>query len=425
MLWPMLWPVLWPVLWAGLWAGRLDRTPASGDHAGVSRRGSSRRKPKGRRARPGPATGRPADEADPGSGGGAPAATIQPEPASAAETASAPSDGKAAGLIEFKPTAGTEGEAGRASTRPQVPAADAESELVASEREALSAPAPAGSATTMWRRLPPGARLRVLKSVRWLNRYRVRIAWAFTLAACGLMGAGLVLMTLADSEPQWWSNSSVRTIEMADLARRVENGAITHITADHQGASTEAVEWPVKLSDDGANAWLNLRLPVWLPRMTADEFEDIVDARGRVVERQPAGGVSWPESVEEVRVAFVDDRFCIGARVRTGDGTQVFGATLAPEVRDDGSLWMKAASVSVGRLELPAWMVLGGDGGALRNHLPASLMDSAEGEAIFSKLAGDAPMFEDAVIRLGDGRRVRLLSLEVASDSLVAWFRTE
>ncbi len=299
-----------------------------------------------------------------------------------------------------------------------------EPDLSSLERPGLLGPEPV-SPGSLWRRLPPPTRRRVVRTARWAARSRGKITWGFVIAVCAAAVAGLAVMTMADAEPRWWSGASVRSIEMADLARRVENGAITHITADHQGATDEAVEWPVKLSDDGANAWLNLRLPVWLPRMTAEEFVDVRSASGALVERRPVGGVRWPESVDEVRVAFVDGRFRIGARVRTGEGTRVFGATLAPEVRGDGSLWMKATGVSIGRLSLPAGLVLGADGGALREHLPASLVDSAEGEAIFSKLAGEAPMFEDAVIRLGDGRRVRLLSLEVASDSLVAWFRTE
>ncbi|MEO1479382.1 MAG: hypothetical protein AAFV01_12470 [Bacteroidota bacterium] len=322
-------------------------------------------------------------------------------------------------MIEIKPPR---------PTPVEKPAVDEQTEDSAStlERPRLLGPDRAASAVEIWRKLPPGVRLRVLRAIRWTNRYRVRIAWGFVLAACGVVGAGLMTMTLAESEPRWWSGASVRSIEMAELARRVENGAITHITADHQGATAEAVEWPVKLSDDGANAWLNLRLPVWLPRMTADEFEEVRDASGRLIEQRPVGGMGWPDNVDEVRVAFVDGRFRIGARIRTAaDRTQVFGATLAPEVREDGSLWMRATGVSVGRVALPAGLVLGRDGGRLREYLPASLIDSAEGEAIFSKLAGDAPMFEDAVIKLGDGRRVRLLSLDVQSDSLVAWFRTE
>ena len=309
--------------------------------------------------------------------------------------------------------------------KPSAPRVDAGAAASSLEPPALLGPDSTAWVGSVWKRLPPGARQRAARAARWAHRWRVRIAWSVAAAGCGIVALGLFAMTLADSEPEWWSGASVRSIEMAELARRVENGAITHITADHQGATTAAVEWPVKLSDDQANAWLNLRLPVWLPRMTAEEFVDVRDASGAVIERRPVGGVGWPESVDEVRVAFVDGRFRIGARVRTGEGTQVFGATLAPEVREDGSLWMKATSVSVGRVGMPAGLVLGRDGGRLREYLPASLVDSAEGEAIFSKLAGEAPMFEDAVIRLGDGRRVRLLSLEVASDSLVAWFRTE
>lgn len=292
------------------------------------------------------------------------------------------------------------------------------------QRPALLGPEPV-SAHSLWNRLPPDARRHLVGAARWARRSRARIAWGAVVVAVVVLVLFVVAAQLAQSEPSWWRGASMRTTSMQDLARRVENGAITHITADHQGGTAEAVEWPVKLSDDGANAWLNLRLPVWLPRLTADSFEDVTNARGEVVESRPVDGVTWPDSVEEIRVAFVNDRFRIGARVRTGEGTRVFGATLAPRIDDEGSLWMEATSVSVGKIGMPAWFVFGDDGGKLRDYLPESLLDSAQGQAIFSKLAGKTPMFDDAVIRIGDGRRVRLLSLEVASDSLVAWFRTE
>lgn len=285
----------------------------------------------------------------------------------------------------------------------------------------------AGGAASVWQRLSPRAQRRVVWVARRVRRSRAGIAWLAMAVSAGGILLVLVLATvsLAQGEPGWWGTSRLQVSELAELARRVENAAITRITADHQGATAEAADWPVKLTDDEANAWLNLRLPVWLPRLTAESFEDVRDDTGAVIERLPVGGVGWPESVDEVRVAFVDGRFRIGARI-TGDGdARVFGATLAPEIRDDGSLWMRATSVSIGRLTLPAGLVIGPDGGRLRDHLPASLLDSAEGEAIFGKLSGESPLFEDAVIRLGDGRRVRLLSLEVASDSLVAFFRTE
>lgn len=281
------------------------------------------------------------------------------------------------------------------------------------------------SAGVLWRGLTPAARRRIVGAARRLARSKRATAWAAVVVLGGVVVAALVGATLVRSVPAWWGGLDLGDGRMLDLARRVENGAITHITADHQGATRAAVEWPVKLTDEGANAWLNLRLPGWLPRMTADEFTDVVDARGVVVGREPVNGLRWPESVEEVRVAFVDGRFRIGARVRSGDRSRVYSATLAPEVRSDGSLWMRASSVSVGRLTLPAWVVLGRDGGRLRGAMPEGLRATAEAEAVFEKLAGSAPLFEDAVIRLGDGRRVRLLSLEVAEDSLVAWFRTE
>ncbi|MEM8757711.1 MAG: hypothetical protein AAGF47_08005 [Planctomycetota bacterium] len=259
-----------------------------------------------------------------------------------------------------------------------------------------------------------------------VRRHRHVSGWVLACVAGAAVLLVLSAATLARSTPRWWGPIDFGDPSLAVLAQNVENGAITHITADHQGATSASVEWPVKLSDDGANAWLNLRLRAWLPKLTAGEFEPVYDAAtGEYLGEVPIDGVEWPEGVREIRLAFRDGRFRIGALVEADGRDRVFSATLAPEVRADGSLWMRATRVGIGRLSLPAWMVLGDDGGWLRGSMPADLLATVEAEAVFEKLAGQAPLFEDAVIKLGDGRRVRLLTLRVGSESLVARFRTE
>ncbi|MEM9662776.1 MAG: hypothetical protein AAF937_10765, partial [Planctomycetota bacterium] len=119
--------------------------------------------------------------------------------ASAADTASS-KPAKAMGVIEIKPP--------RPGPRgvPTEPAAEPAAEPDAETQEELAEKAGSArgvSAVEIWRDLPPGGRLPVLRTIRWTNRYRVRIAWGFVLAACGVVGVGLFAMTLADSEPRW------------------------------------------------------------------------------------------------------------------------------------------------------------------------------------------------------------------------------
>ena len=330
-------------------------------------------------------------------------------------------------MIEAKPAA--------SPVVPPATVAEARAESVPTERAtarpALLGPEPVtlgGVVARVAGLLPAGVRRRLVQGRRWANRRRTTIAWGFVVLLSGLGIAALVAASLAKSTPSWWTPIDYEDPELRELARLVENGAISHITADHQGSGAgarEAVVWPVKLSDEGANAWLKLRLPVWLPKLTAGEFEEIVDERGVVIETVPMDGLEWPEAVREVRMVFSDGRFRIGALVESDGQPRYFSATLAPEIREDGSLWMRATRVGIGRLALPAWLVLGDDGGWIRGSMPADLRATAEAEAIFEKLAGAAPLFEDAVIRLGDGRRVRLLTLTVGEASLVAQFRTE
>ena len=64
---------------------------------------------------------------------------------------------------------------------------------------------------------------------------------------------------------------------------------------------------------------------------------------------------TWPEELAELRLNFDGATIRLGARVRssaTSDGSYMT-ATLTPQFRGDGTVWLIADSVSIGRLPLP------------------------------------------------------------------------
>ncbi len=235
-------------------------------------------------------------------------------------------------------------------------------------------------------------------------RYLRRKRGLFASAAVVLIGAISVSVAigfaLARSAPGWWIDVDATDPRNIELAELVQNGALSHLFEDRQSLVGGSVEWPVKMTDEAANAWMNIKLPEW--------FSKISD------------GMVWPESVTQLQMVFDNGTVRIGARVKTDIGTRIYSCAIVPELREDGSLWMKARTVSMGRLTLPAGWVLGGADARAEKYIPDQLRGTAEAEALFEKLTGQLPLFDVAEVSLGDGRRVRLLGLRVRDGSVIA-----
>ena len=99
--------------------------------------------------------------------------------------------------------------------------------------------------------------------------------------------------------------------------------------------------------------------------------------------------------------------------------------TLDPQIREDGSLWMPARWVSVGRLAVPGDWVIDHADRRRDQFIPEDLKDLPETAAMFRAFAGEAPIATDAVVTLGDGRVVRLLEMRPADGRLELTCRTE
>lgn len=241
-------------------------------------------------------------------------------------------------------------------------------------------------------------------------RTRLR-RWCLVIIPGSMLLAGtllLIALGLAGARPGWWRDIDPRNEQIAAAALRVENGAATQLTQIRRAADSNQISdpWTVRISSADANAWLAARLRPWLESQSA-EF-------------------TWPPELRAVEVRFDGGRIDVGASV--GDRTvaaspvRVITASLRPEFRSSGELWLPAASTSVGRLSVPSsWMLSRAAPAARRagtKALPDSLQSMPELRDIMSALSGERPMMRTPVIRIGDGRRVRLLKLEPRDDAL-------
>jgi hypothetical protein len=127
----------------------------------------------------------------------------------------------------------------------------------------------------------------------------------------------------------------------------------------------------------------------------------------------------WPESLQELQIDFRDGLILVGAKVSAAKRIEpdtragnYFSAAIAPQFKADGSLWMPARRVSLGRLSVPAsWMLSEPEEVAAADRVPDEIADLAETKQVLAAFAGRQPAMTNPTIKLGDGRKVRVLAM--------------
>ena len=241
------------------------------------------------------------------------------------------------------------------------------------------------------------------------------------------IGAWRGAVMLSRATPGWWSAIDPTNKQVAAAALRVENGAATQLTRIRQTdpGTAGSVPWTIKLTSADANAWLAARLRPWL-------------------ESQADGAFIWPKELEGVEVRFDGGRILVGARVhdkQAGGGpgpSRVVTASLRPEFREDGALWLPATGMTIGRLYVPpSWMlarakprarsgvgrVSAGFAGTDAER-EESLANLPELRDVVEAIGGKVPVMRLPIIKIGDGRRVRIVKLEPEDDALYMTFQT-
>jgi len=245
---------------------------------------------------------------------------------------------------------------------------------------------------------------------------RLRL-WIISVGLCLVVLASLgsvVAWALASLTPQWW-----RTVhhdeDARQIARTVENAVVTEMNlvrptdpaykpSPDDPAWTSA-RWGVVLDAGDANAWLNNRFPQWLANQS--------------------DGFGWPEELPEVQVDFDDGQIRLGVRVEANGKSRFFWATLVPDFDADGSLWMRARWVHLGRLPVPASWVLGSARNHVDRYIPTEILGLPETHLLIDAISGMNPAAESPAVRIPDGRRVLLLSIDPYRGRLRLTCRTE
>ena len=257
-----------------------------------------------------------------------------------------------------------------------------------------------------------------------LRRRLRRVVFVLVTVAVFLGGLGLTGWVLARSRPSWWRPIDPASTELLGAAQRLENGAVTALydrPADPAGATgTAGSPWVAAINQDDAVAWLNTRFPDWL--------------------RDAARLQSWPPEVREIVASFENGLVTLGVRLVSNSGAeQFFSLGIRPRIDAQGRLWTPAESLWIGNLPVPVGLVFtrsaqpgaqqgdAAQSAALldaRGKVPAPLRDLPELGALGRALAGSHPIVNDPVVKLGDGRAVRLLSVTTDKGRLLLTCRT-
>jgi hypothetical protein len=212
----------------------------------------------------------------------------------------------------------------------------------------------------------------------------------------------VVAYSLVEQAPAWWRTVAVEDPRTERTAVAIENGLWNAL---YQRREPGQERWHVWISAQDSNAWLNTTMREWV----ASEWEL----------------VGWPKELEQVQVEFMDGYIAIGLRVRMPDGVRYVSAVVEPIIdQETGALWMPARTVSVGRLTLPAGVLLDYVRRNREEYVPPALLTLPELEAIFLALEGKAPLIENASQALGDGRRVRMTAMRPVGARLELWCTT-
>jgi uncharacterized protein YpmS len=204
------------------------------------------------------------------------------------------------------------------------------------------------------------------------------------------------VVSLINKAPEWWRAVDVSSLQTKDLAEQVEKAVVSTV---HRHRPLDE-PWTVAVTVQQANAWLNVKLPQWISNRSAQ----------------------WPAQIEELQMHFTgEDTLALGARIQGHDSSRVVVATVRPSVEQDGSLWLRMDAAQAGRLDLPRnWTVE-----QLRDWIPQEVSERIPTDQLLDALAAMAPMFEEPVLKLDDGRRVRLLAIRPENGRLLLTCVTE
>lgn len=239
------------------------------------------------------------------------------------------------------------------------------------------------SATTSTRRLS--------RARRWRRTAR---RLAVVLILLGLFGLWLVVRI--DAEPSWWQPPDASDETVVELGHGTEMDVIAAV---HRIRPAADPVWHYRLRNDNMNAWLAVNLPQWFEHRE---------------------GRSWPENVSLPLVSARENGFNLGLKLPEEWGSKILAVRVLPAFEEDGRLRLTLDRVALGRVSVP-----GAAAEALLDVARDAFRTNAEEtdiDRIASILFGEQTL--SPILRLNDGRLVRLEGIELAESSVIFTCRT-
>jgi hypothetical protein len=221
--------------------------------------------------------------------------------------------------------------------------------------------------------------------------------WGFLVLAVFFFGAAAAAFAffLSRRDPSWWRDVKPTDPATINDAEQVENGFVAQASlarpADPVFHDYHSQEWSVSIADEDADAWLSTRLKQWLDHRS----------------------INRPRELGDVQVSFEEDTIRIGVRVSYQGRDQVVVAEVTPSIHADGSLWLPAGAMALGEMPFPISLVM------------ARLRAIPQAHDLADVLEGKRAALQDPVLKLEDGRTVRLLGISIVHGRLEVRCRTE
>lgn len=222
---------------------------------------------------------------------------------------------------------------------------------------------------------------------------------------------------LACQPPEWWKPVDPADPRVDQAARSVENGLTEQLhrvrpvtptppAADPSAAPPAAQPdtWTIVIKEGDANAWLAARLSEWLLNRT---------------ER-----MTWPSNASVPQVSFEAGTVNLGFAVTDRGAERVISAALVPSIDQNGALWLRLETLSIGRLPLPGDMVAEAGGAMIESRLPDEMKNNPDTRNFIQALSGSAALTPEAVVKLSDNRKVQLVRITPRADEIEVECRT-
>lgn len=168
--------------------------------------------------------------------------------------------------------------------------------------------------------------------------------------------------------------------------------------------------WAIALDPAQVNAWIQTNGVRWATHQKP------------AAETQEA----WPRGLVSLRIGTGESGTVrLGATVRDGaGGVRAFGLGVTIRIDDEG-LWLNSSSVEVGDIAVSAPWALTQADAALRRAVPEEMQSLPDVQRLVAAAKGETPLVSRPVIRLPDGRKVRILAIEPEGKRLIVTCRTE